>query len=385
MDMNSMRPRVLHLFSDWKWTGPAEPTVNLCRQLRRRGYPVDIACARAPGNYPQSLEHRARERRVEPVLDFRLKKKFNIFSNLRDIKLLAEYIDREEVQIVHVHTTHDHYLGSRAARRVNNQPRVVRSNHRGEPLKPTFPTKYLIKGYTDGWVALTQSCLEADVKNFDLDPSYGVVVEGAVDMERFNIANNYADVRPALGIKPDDVLVGIAARVQKHRRFDVLLPALAAAMKEDPKLRAMIIGRGTHIDALARRPAKELGIAHRVSMPGYRADDYPDYLAALDIKVFLVPGSDGSCRAAREAMALGKPILAARRGLLPELVEDGKCGLVVDDTVENLTHSILKLARDPELRRRLGQAGAEKAGQAFTPERQVQLIGELYLRLAEGL
>jgi len=206
MVMISARPRVLHLFSDWKWTGPAEPIVNLVRQLRRRGYPVDLACARGQGTYHQSLEHRARERRVAPVLDFKLKKKFNIFTNLGDIGRLTEYLDREEVQIVHVHTSHDHLLGSRAARRSRHEPRVVRTNHRGEPLRPGFFMKLLIRGYTDGWVALTQTCLDADLRQFDISPSHGVVVEGAVDLERFNPDSKYADVRAELGVGRDDIL-----------------------------------------------------------------------------------------------------------------------------------------------------------------------------------
>lgn len=385
MGMTLVRPRVLHLFSEWKWTGPAEPIVNLVRQLRRQGYPVDLACARGPGDYQQSLEHRARERRVEPVLDFNLQKKFNICANLCDLKRLSEYMDREEVQIVHVHTSHDHLLGSRAARRCRNEPRVVRTNHRGEPLDAGFFMRFLIKGHTDGWVALTDSCLDADMRHFDLDPSHCVVVEGTVDLERFNTEKHYVDIRSALGIKPDEILFGIVARVQKHRRFQVLLPALAAAMKKEPLIRAMIIGRGTNFDPLVREPVKELGIADRVILPGYRADDFPNYLAALDVKIFLVPGSDGSCRAVREAMALGKPILAARRGLLPELVEDGRCGLVIDDTEDNLTRAILKLAHDTDLRLRLGRNAAVKARESFSLAKQVETISHLYERLAEGL
>jgi L-malate glycosyltransferase len=385
MAMMSARPRVLHILSDWKWTGPAEPIVNLCRQLRRGGFAVDFACRRALSNYPQSLEHRARERRVDPVLDFQLKKKPNLFANLSDIRAMREYMDREEVQIVHVHSSHDHLLASRAAKGAHNPPYVVRSNHTGEPVPNSFWHRLLIKGHTHGWAALSQPCLDADLANFDIDPRHGVVVEGTVDMERFNTERKFTDVRSELGIADDEILLGIVARVQKHRRFDIFLPALAEAMAAEPKLKALIIGRGTNFDRLARQPVNDLGIADRVIMPGYRSDDFADYLNAIDFKLFLVPGSDGSCRAVREAMAIGKPILAARRGLLPELVEDGKCGIVFDDTHEGLVKNILKLSRDADLRRRLGQAGATKARESFSLARQVQTIGDLYMKLAEGL
>ena len=379
------RPRVLHLFSDWKWTGPAEPTVNLCRYLRRHGYVVDFACARAPGDHPQWLANRARERHVEPVLDFRLDKRPNIFSNLNDIRTLTEYIDHEEVEIVHVHSSHDHYIGSRAARKANNQPFVVRTNHSGVPLPSSLRYRWLIRGHTDGWIALTQRCLDEDMRNFGIDPKHGMVIEGSVDFERFDPETTFADVRSKLGFSSEHVVACIVARAQKHRRFDILLAALDAAMKEEPSIRAMILGRGTHFDSLVRQPVHNLGIADKVILPGYRTERYMDYLAAADFKIFLVPGSGGSCRAVREAMVLGKPIIAARRGLLPELVEDGRCGLVIDDTPENLKQAILHMARDSEMRARMGRAASAKARENFGIEKQVKIIGELYMRLAEGL
>jgi len=378
------RPGILHLLSDWKWTGPAEPIVNLCRHLRRRGQIVDLACASPPpGGYPDSIAHHANARRVEPILDFRLNKRPNLLDNLHDLRRLTEFIDREDVQIVHVHTSHDHYIGSRAARKANNQPFVVRTNHSGVPIPKSPAMRWLIPRRTHGWVALTRACLEADVRSFGIAPKRGVVVEGAVDLERFNPSNRFEDIRAELGISPKHVLACVVARVQRHRRWDVLLAALDGAMKEEPRLRAMIVGRGTHFEELVGEPVRRMGLAGKVLLPGYRRDDYRDYLAAMNFKVFLVPGSDGSCRAAREAMALGKPVIAARRGLLPELVEDGRCGLVIDDTPDNLKDAILRMTRDDEMRLRMGQAAAEKARAKFDIEQQVAVVSDLYMRLAE--
>ena len=378
------RPRILHLLSDWKWTGPAEPIVNLCRNLRRQGQMVDLACQKPPHSYPKSIPHHANQRRVDVILDFKLNKRFNFFDNFHDIRALAEFIDREDVNIIHVHSSHDHYIGSRAAKRSNNQPFIVRSNHRGAPLASTFANRRLIKGHTAAWVALSPSCLEQDVRNFAIDPQHGVAVEGTVDLNRFNSDRKYSDIRPELGLGPEHIIAGTVARVQKHRRFDVLLGALDAAMRQEPNLRAMIIGRGTNFDELVRDPVMHLGLGEKVILPGYLTDEYADYLAAIDFKIFLVPGSDGSCRAAREAMAIGRPVLAARRGLLPELVEDGTCGLVIDDTPEGLRNAILRMARDGEMRKAMGRAAAEKARRRFGIEQQVEAIGDLYMRLMEG-
>ena len=371
------RPRVLHLFSDWKWTGPAEPTVNLCRELTHRGYEVDLACARCPGTYPGSLEHMARERRVDPVLHFHLIPGFHPVRISRDVRALAEYMRREVVEIVHVHTSHDHYVGSRAAAKAGGV-RVVRTNHRGVPLPRTFLSRRLICGHTHGWVSLSESALSEDLKNFSIPADKGIRVEGSIDLKRFPVGAQWPDVRPEFGFNKQHVIVGIVARVQKRRRFDLLLKAFAIAAKDVPRLRLLIVGRGTRIRELAGEPARELGIEREVAFAGYRGHDYPAVLAAMDFKVFLVPGSDGSCRAVREAMALGKPVIATRRGLLPELVEHERTGLLVDETPASLSEAILRLATDQALRTRLGQAASEKAEAKFSTAQHADRIEELY-------
>ena len=116
-------------------------------------------------------------------------------------------------------------------------------------------------------------------------------------------------------------------------------------MRTRPELLLVLVGRGTHFEEVAKEPIEELGISKRVVTAGYRREDYPGVLACFDMKVFLVPGTDGSCRAVREAMASSIPIIAARRGMLPELVEEGT-GVVIDDTVEGLSEAILRMASD---------------------------------------
>jgi len=173
-------------------------------------------------------------------------------------------------------------------------------------------------------------------------------------------------------------VVGIVARVQRHRRFEVLLQALSRVVKELPRLKALLIGRGTHIEEVAVKPVRELGLANTVILTGYHLEGYRELLAALDVKIFLVPGSDGSCRAVREAMAMGKPVIAANRGMLPELVEDGVSGLVVDDTPELLAQAIVRLAKDVPLRRKMGEAARQRICREYSLDLQLEKVEAVY-------
>jgi glycosyltransferase involved in cell wall biosynthesis len=103
----------------------------------------------------------------------------------------------------------------------------------------------------------------------------------------------------------------------------------------------------------------------------------------MDIFVFLMAGSDGTARALREAMAMGKPAMVARRGMLPELVDDGVTGLIVDDTPENICAALRILVTNKSLRNKMGQRAREKAVREFRLEKQAQEVEAFYQHMIE--
>ena len=134
------------------------------------------------------------------------------------------------------------------------------------------------------------------------------------------------------------------------------------------------------MDEVAVQPAKRLGLTN-VTFTGYLGPQYMDTLASFDALLFLVPGSDGSCRAIREAMAMGKAVIGARRGMIPEIVDDGKTGLVIDDTPETIARAIETLAADRARCRAMGQSGREKALRLYDIKRQALAVRDAYAAL----
>ncbi|HEY3225381.1 MAG TPA: glycosyltransferase family 4 protein, partial [Planctomycetota bacterium] len=122
--------RVLHLFGDWKWTGPAEPTLDLCLELRARGIDVRLLCPPAPPEASTSLPAAARERGLEPLHGLRFNHRINLLDNLSDIASLRTLCDTESVDVLHVHFSHDHLVGGLAARRARVRPLVFRTNQK---------------------------------------------------------------------------------------------------------------------------------------------------------------------------------------------------------------------------------------------------------------
>ena len=107
-------------------------------------------------------------------------------------------------------------------------------------------------------------------------------------------------------------------------------------------------------------------------------DNYIGMLRAFDVKVYLVPGSDGTCRAVREAMAMAKPVIAADRGMLREIVDNGRTGIVCDGTAKGLLAALRRMSENPEETRAMGKAGREKAERLFSLDAQARAVLGVY-------
>lgn len=376
---------ILHLFSNYKWTGPAEPAVNLAAALQKRGHCVRFASGRRPRRADNKcVNEYAAERGLDVIDKMRLAKHIHVAGNLADARLLSEIISKNEIDVVHAHLANDHLIAALAARRMASPPKIIRTFYDGSRLSWRIRTIYLLSKHTDRAIFCSRAVRDATVARYLFDESRTAVLEGAVDVERFDPDRSLPDVRSRLGLSPEDYVVGIVARVQWHRRFDVLLDAAEKAAASLPDFRLLIIGRGTNLEAIAVRPVLERGLQSVVKFAGYlEGDDYVGCLAALDAKVFLVPGSDGSCRALREAMAMGVPAIVADRGMLPEIVEDGVTGRVVADTAQGLAEAFIELS-DTARRSAMASAAGERARRDFDVRRLAENVEAVYQELLDA-
>jgi len=371
--------RILHLFSNVKLTGPAEPVLNLVAGLKKLGHDVVFACGKFYEGKRSSIEERADELGIFPVTDFRLKKHFSFVDNARDLPELAQFISEQEIDIVHTHLLNDHLLGGWAARHCERPVLVVRTVHSLGRLWNRLRAKYLARNLTDALIVGSNYHGEHARKMFTLPEGRVWKIEPAVDLDRFNPARELPDMRRKLGIDEGDFVVGVVARIQKRRRFGIFLRAIRNAREQVPHLKAMIVGRGTHREDVAEKPTGKLGIEDAVIFSGYKkGEEYAGLLKAMDVKVFLVPGTDETCRAIREAMAMGRPVIGARRGVIPEIIDDGVNGFIVDDTVSNLAQCLVKLARDRNLLERFSRAALEKASAQFNLDDYAANVASVY-------
>jgi glycosyltransferase involved in cell wall biosynthesis len=381
--------KILHLFSNWKWTGPADPTLNLCKGLEKRGHEVTFAYRKPPFPVEDSIEKRVLQSGVKATDRFRLDHSVKFYQSsflpihLRDIVDLTHYLREGKFDILNVHHSHGHLLGGIAARRSGHPVIVIRSDHKRDPLKPSLGNRFLISQFTDGMITFSERARREDAEHFGLPLERVEKISPALDLNQYDPKGKFKDMKTLFGIEPREIVIGMIARFQKYRRTDVFLEAVKTIVKEFQNVKVLLVGRSGQIEQSVIQPMKQLGVEKWIVLGGYQTEDYLDTLACMDIFVFLMAGSDGTARALREAMAMGKPVIVANRGMLPELVEDGISGLVVNDTAEEMARAALRLLHHPEMREALGKAAYRKAHQDFQLDRQVEAVERFYQQMVK--
>ncbi|MBM4041863.1 MAG: glycosyltransferase family 4 protein, partial [Planctomycetes bacterium] len=283
--------KVLHLYSNWRWTGPAEPALNLAAALQRQGHEVAFACGRAPRRLANEIEAKARERGVPLRTGLALSKHMNPFHNYPDGRRLRGWLEAEHFDFIHCHMRNDHVVAALAARRMPRRPLVVRSCYLGDGPRGYWEGR-LAREFTEGMLLLSETARRQAVERLRLPADRAWLFDTAVDLARFDPERGLGNRRAEFGFTPDTFVVGLVARIQWRRRYHVLLETIARARRELPNLRALLVGRGTHMQAIAVHPARRMGLDDVVVFPGYQTgDDLVRTLATLDAKVFLVPGT----------------------------------------------------------------------------------------------
>jgi len=183
---------------------------------------------------------------------------------------------------------------------------------------------------------------------------------------------------PYSGSEPRLVCVGRLIPIKGHL---VLLRALAQARARVPEISLDVAGRGPLAPAL-QAYARELGVEDAVRFLGFVS---PVAGAFEDAAIAVVPSlGEGFGMVALEAMERARPVIASAVGGLPEIIDDGRTGLVVPPAdAEALADAIVELASDLGRARAMGAAGRERALAEFTPERCVERTEELYVRALE--
>lgn len=193
-------------------------------------------------------------------------------------------------------------------------------------------------------------------------------------------------VRAELGIPPDHLILFCVGRFEEDKRMGRIVEILPAVVKEEPRVSLLLVGDGSERPEVEAR-ARELGLADRLHITGalHRRELYK-YFNLGDIFIGVSDRTNAN-HPPIEAMVCAKPVVVLNTGGTRTLIEDGVTGILIDPASwpEDLPRAVVALLRDPERRRRLGEAAREKILREIpTYEERQRMEVEMAVRAVEA-
>jgi glycosyltransferase involved in cell wall biosynthesis len=214
------------------------------------------------------------------------------------------------------------------------------------------------------------------------------VLYNGIDAERFRPGVS-SEIRSEIGAAPDEVIIGMSSRLAPDKGQDTFLRAAAKVASQEPRARFVIIGDDSVFSdnngyaATLRELANQFALADHVAFLGFR-QDMPAVYNGLDI-VVNAAWMEAFGLVVVEAMACGKVVVGTHAGGIPEIISDGLDGFlfpVNDDSA--LAEVLLRLVRQPDLRRRIGQAARRAVLERFSVETHVLSVEKVLAEIAGG-
>ncbi|MBI3378868.1 MAG: glycosyltransferase [Nitrospirae bacterium] len=210
-----------------------------------------------------------------------------------------------------------------------------------------------------------------------------ITVYNGIDADIFNPQNVSEDIRNELGLKKENIVIGSIGVIEKDKGHRYLVEALARLKAEGiTNVVCVICGTGPQ-EADLKELVRAKGLDREVLFLGFR-DDIPKVLKVLDILALMSLTIESFSMAAVEAMAMEVPVIATSIGGIPEVVDDGKTGIIIPPgNVNALCEAIKLLIQNPGIRLQMGKNGRVRVLEKFTVEQNVRKTEDVFLSLLE--
>jgi len=366
---------------------------EIARHLDRDKFEVHVACTRGSGTeVPAALERyrkmpgiHLRETDFAPGLTRRslsetVRGLRSLASFPSEVVALRDYIKQNKIRILHCTEKPRDAVYAVALGKLTGAKSIVHV-HVKWSMEYKLPARAAVR-YADAALAISAYVRDTIVE-MGTPPSRVYTVLNALDASAWDPDLDGSAVRRELGLAPDAPVIASISRLFSWKGPTQLLEASAIVAKEFPALRVLIVGaderyvHGGSYTAELKAQVERLGIQQNVIFTGHRGDA-ARILAASDL--FTMPSFEEPFGVVfLEAMAMRKPVIGIDNGGTPEVVTQGKAGLLSPPwDVPRLAENISQLLRDAELRRKMGEYGRKRVLEYFNPVRMARETGDVY-------
>jgi len=376
--------RLLELRNTYKWGGGPDKTILLsAEQHDRDKVEVVVAYVRDASDQEFCIGQKAQAKGLT-FYEIEETSKFD-FSV---VQTLSEIVMRHNINLIHSHDYKSDLFAYLLRRKVRQlRPALISTMHGwaldGFRGRVFWRLDVSLMRTFDHLIAVSRATKKQMV-DAGIPTELISVVHNGIDTHTWSPCQTNVAMQEALGLENAVPIIGYVGRLSAEKDLYSWLRAVALVTTEYPQARFVIVGEGRNDSLLAelRKMAAGLDIADKVKFLGYR-ENLPAIYATFDI-FFLSSLREGICNSLLEAMAVGIPVVATDVGGTKELVIDGQTGYMVPNgDFEAMAQSLLRLACDSSLRKKIGVAGRKRIENDFSFASRLSRIETLYERIVE--
>lgn len=360
------------------WSSDAYWAARMTVELERAGHQVTLACRRGTEDRVIS---RARAAGVTRLDTLTLAGGVDPAGDAGDVRRIQDWLGR--IDVIHTHRGKEHWLAA-LANRLSGSPRpLVRTRHIVQPVRAHALNRWLYGRATALVVTVTEAIRRQYLAAGLVPPERVVALPGGVDATVWRPDRDGRALRASVGV-PDDVpLIGLLGGFRVMKGHAVALEAAAELARRGRRFHLALVGRG-NLDLIIRTQRTRLGLADRVTIVDSRVDP-ASAVAGFDIALYVPLESDGMSRVLFEYLAAGRPVVASRVGVVPEVLTNGEHALLVPaGEATALADAMERLLADRALGARLAAAGRELVERRCSGARVAEALAERYGALASA-
>ena len=340
--------RILYLINSFSGGGAERAMTRIVSTLSQEKYEITVGALKRGTGY------------IQPVLQRMHVDHFHLNAVSRfDLSVfpkLCHYVRENDVDVMWMSLFHAAIVG-RIVGRWTGVPILINWEHSsnlGSPFRILL--RRLTNHLSDAVIADSSATAKALLKQkLVSNKQLHIVPIAGLDLSNYDKCTYH---------KKSPVVIGTVANLYNHKGIDLLLKVAYKLTKIEPQVTFIVVGEGSARQELEKQ-ARELKIDDKVEFWGWRGD-IPALLSGFDI-YFQPSRWEGMGLAVIEAMAAGLPVVASKVGGHKESIQDGVHGFLVDrDDVKGMTRALLKLIRDPSLRKELGQKGRMRVAESYS-------------------
>jgi len=381
---------IVHVIARLNVGGAALHVLQLAHEQSRRGHDVVVVAGTLAAG-EESMEYVADELGVELVRLPVLQRELSPRADSAAILALRKLIRLRRPDVLHTHTAKAGATGRLAAVAAGSaRPRALVHTYHGHVLSGYFSRRWervfrwieRALAFTSGTLVAVSDEVRDDLVGFGVAPARRfAVVSYGFDLPPWSEKDEEARraIRAELGAGAETFVVGWAGRLTAIKRPLDLVRTLRALVDQHVDALLVLVGDGED-RAAVEALAAELAVADRCRLVGFQKSIRPWY-ASFDALI-LTSANEGTPVVAIEALAAARPVVATRAGGTGTVVRNGESGYLeaIGDTTA-LARRLAALARDRELRERMGADGAEDVRARFAVGRMADEVEAVYSRL----